>query len=261
MNASQNAEQLHSRLANYVPLFSPEYWPVWLVIAGLLLVAMWLVLALHAWLRFRSAGKAAAGEGEKVYLYPKAVRLWHWSNALLFLLLLGSGLINHFSLVSPPVMKSLLTVHEICGFLLLACWLAFVLINALGGNGHHYIIQRQGWVARAMKQTRFYLFGIMQGQTHPFPATPRAKFNPLQQAAYVGVMYGLLPLLLLSGLLSLYPQASGDLFPGVRYWLLQAHFALAIVSLFFICGHLYLCTTGRTPGETFRCMVDGYHRH
>ncbi|HDT4516812.1 thiosulfate reductase cytochrome B subunit, partial [Escherichia coli] len=26
-------------------------------------------------------------------------------------------------------------------------------------------------------------------------------------------------------------------------------------------GHLYLCTTGRTPHETFKSMVDGYHRH
>lgn len=261
MNASQNAEQFQAQLANYVPVFSPEYWPVWLVIAGLLLVAMWLVLGLHAWLRFRAANKAAVGHGEKVYLYSRAVRLWHWSNALLFILLLGSGLINHFSLVSPAVIKSLLTVHEVCGFLLLACWVGFVLINALGGNGHHYLIRPEGWMARAMKQTRFYLYGIMQGEAHPFPATPRSKFNPLQQVAYVGVMYGLLPLLLLSGLLALYPQVVGDLFPGVRYWLLQAHFALAIISLFFIFGHLYLCTTGRTPGETFRCMVDGYHRH
>ncbi|EPO2684325.1 TPA: thiosulfate reductase cytochrome B subunit, partial [Escherichia coli] len=23
----------------------------------------------------------------------------------------------------------------------------------------------------------------------------------------------------------------------------------------------YLCTTGRTPHETFKSMVDGYHRH
>lgn len=169
MNASQNAEQFHVQLANYVPVFSPEYWPVWLVIAGLMLVAMWLVLGLHAMLRFRAANKAAAGHGEKVYLYSKAVRLWHWSNALLFVLLLGSGLINHFSLVGASVMKSLLTVHEICGFLLLACWLGFVLINMLGGNGHHYIIRREGWIGRAMKQTRFYLFGIMQGRNIRFP--------------------------------------------------------------------------------------------
>lgn len=261
MNASQNAEQFHMQLAHYVPLFSAEYWPVWLVIAGLMLVAMGLVLVLHAILRFRSVSQKAASHGEKVYLYSKAVRLWHWSNALLFLLLLVSGLINHFTLGSPSAIKSLLAVHEVCGFLLLICWVGFVLINLAGGNGHHYIIQRQGWVSRALRQTRFYLFGIMQGESHPFPASVRSKFNPLQQAAYVGVMYGLLPLLLISGLLSLYPQVVGDLFPGVRYWLLQAHFALSIVSLFFIFGHLYLCTTGRTPGETFKCMVDGYHRH
>ena len=131
MNASQNAEQFHAQLAQYVPLFSPDYWPVWLVIAGLMLVGMWLVLALHAMLRFRAAHKASAGHGEKVYLYSKAVRLWHWSNALLFLLLLVSGLVNHFSVVSASVMKSLLTVHEVCGFLLLACWIGFVLINLL----------------------------------------------------------------------------------------------------------------------------------
>lgn len=88
-----------------------------------------------------------------------------------------------------------------------------MLINAVGDNGHHYRIRRQGWLERAAKQTRFYLFGIMQGEEHPFPATTQSKFNPLQQVAYVGVMYGLLPLLLLTGLLCLYPQAVGDVFP------------------------------------------------
>ncbi|MCV8289855.1 thiosulfate reductase cytochrome B subunit [Escherichia coli] len=261
MNPSQHAEQFQSQLANYVPQFTPEFWPVWLIIAGVLLVGMWLVLGLHALLRARGVKKSATDHGEKVYLYSKAVRLWHWSNALLFVLLLASGLINHFAMVGATAVKSLVAVHEVCGFLLLACWLGFVLINAVGDNGHHYRIRRQGWLERAAKQTRFYLFGIMQGEEHPFPATTQSKFNPLQQVAYVGVMYGLLPLLLLTGLLCLYPQAVGDVFPGVRYWLLQAHFALAFISLFFIFGHLYLCTTGRTPHETFKSMVDGYHRY
>ncbi|MCK2501939.1 cytochrome b/b6 domain-containing protein, partial [Escherichia coli] len=86
------------------------------------------------------------------------------------------------------------------------------------------------------------------------------RFGEIMRGS-LSVMYGLLPLLLLTGLLCLYPQAVGDVFPGVRYWLLQAHFALAFISLFFIFGHLYLCTTGRTPHETFKSMVDGYHRH
>ena len=162
MNPSQHAEQFQSQLANYVPLFTPQFWPVWLIIAGLLLVGMWLVLGLHALLRARGVKKSATDHGEKVYLYSKAVRLWHWSNALLFVLLLASGLINHFALVGATAVKSLVAVHEVCGFLLLACWLGFVLINAVGGNGHHYRIRRQGWLERAAKQTRFYLFGIMR---------------------------------------------------------------------------------------------------
>ena len=95
MNPSQHAEQFQSQLANYVPQFTPEFWPVWLIIAGLLLVGMWLVLGLHALLRARGVKKSATDHGEKIYLYSKAVRLWHWSNALLFVLLLASGLINH----------------------------------------------------------------------------------------------------------------------------------------------------------------------
>lgn len=137
---------------------------MWLIIAGLLLVGMWLVLGLHALLRARGVKKSATDHGERIYLYSKAVRLWHWSNALLFVLLLASGLINHFALVGATAVKSLVVVHEVCGFLLLACWLGFVLINAVGGNGHHYRIRRQGWLDRAAKQTRFYLFGIMQGK-------------------------------------------------------------------------------------------------
>ncbi len=38
MNPSQHAEQVQSQLANYVPHFTPQVWPVWVIIAGLLLV-------------------------------------------------------------------------------------------------------------------------------------------------------------------------------------------------------------------------------
>ena len=76
-------------LRSMFPCFHPDYWPVWLVVAGLMLVRMWLVLALRAMLRFRAAHKTSAGHGEKVYLYSKAVRLWHWSECAAVLLTSG----------------------------------------------------------------------------------------------------------------------------------------------------------------------------
>lgn len=72
MNPSQHAEQFQSQLANYVPQFTPEFWPVWLIIAGVLLVGMWLVLGLHALLRARGVKKSVTDYGEKIYLYCKA---------------------------------------------------------------------------------------------------------------------------------------------------------------------------------------------
>ena len=260
MSIMPNAEQFQSQLHLYVFTYSPNHWPVWLMLAGMAMVAMLAVLALHALLRSKLAGKHDAGHEEKVYLYSKAVRLWHWSNALLFLLLLTSGLINHFALVSGGAMATLVALHKVCGYLLIVAWLGFVLINLFGGNGHHYVIKPQGYVSRAMKQVNFYLIGIIKGEDHPFPATEQSKFNPLQQAAYLGVMYALVPLLLITGLLCLNPLWV-DTFVNYRHWLLQCHFFLAIVSLFFIVGHLYLCTTGKTPTQTFKSMIDGYHRH
>ncbi|EFL0485081.1 hypothetical protein G8G26_003245 [Escherichia coli] len=73
MNPSQHAEQFQSQLANYVPQFTPEFWPVWLIIAGVLLVGMWLVLGLHALLRARGVKKSVTDYGEKIYLYCKKV--------------------------------------------------------------------------------------------------------------------------------------------------------------------------------------------
>lgn len=165
MNPSQHAEQFQSQLANYVPQFTPEFWPVWLIIAGLLLVGMWLVLGLHALLRARGVKKSATDHGEKIYLYSKAVRLWHWSNALLFVLLLASGLINHFALVGATAVKSLVALHEVCGFLLLACWLGFVLINAVGVMVTTIaFVVRVGWSERQNKRD-FIVWHYAGGRT------------------------------------------------------------------------------------------------
>lgn len=261
MNIMPNAELFQAQLYQYVYIYTPDFWPVWLILAGILFAGMLGVLTLHGLLRYKLAPPHACSHEEKVYLYSRAIRLWHWSNATLFILLLASGLLNHFAVGSVKDTMTLVALHEACGYLLLISWAAFILINAFGGNGHHYLIERNNWGKRAFLQVRFYLYGIIRGEDHPFPATPRAKFNPLQQAAYLGVMYALLPALLATGLLLSNPLWLPADVVLVKAWLLPLHLLLAVASLFFLCGHIYLCTTGRTPTQTFRCMIDGYHRH
>ncbi|SUB82136.1 thiosulfate reductase cytochrome B subunit [Pragia fontium] len=233
--------------------YTPDYWPVWLIVAGMMVVGLLAVLILHGLLRYWLTPPTHPAGEERAYLYSRAIRCWHWGNALLFILLLLSGLLGHFAIGNIVAM---VTLHQICGYILLVFWLGFIIINLFSRNGVHYRIQWRGLLTRCIRQTRFYLYGIMKGEPHPFAADETSKFNPLQQLAYIGVMFGLLPLLLISGFLCLFPDVL-----GYGYWMLKAHFILAIAGLLFICGHIYLCTTGDTPTQTFRSMVDGYHRH
>ncbi|GKX54443.1 thiosulfate reductase cytochrome B [Leminorella grimontii] len=259
MSHSWNAEQFQSQLSSHVTVYTPDYWPTWLILIALAIVGMLAALGLHAFLRYKLAPKIRLGHQHKSYLYPISVRAWHWSNAALFVVLLASGLLNHFAVGPYQLMATLVQVHKIAGFLLLISWIGFVLINAYGGNGHHYIVRFKGFVGRAVKQTRFYLFGIMKGEPHPFESNEENKFNPLQQAAYVAIMYLLVPALLLTGFLCLYPSLG--LAAGMGFWALKLHFVLALAGLMFMLGHLYLCTTGDTPTTSFHSMIDGYHRH
>lgn len=234
--------------------YEPDYWPLWLIFAGVIVLLFVGALLLHALLRKVLAPKAAE-EGMEVreYLYPLYVRCWHWGNALLFIVLLLSGLAGHFSLGPVAVMVE---THKICGFALLAFWVIFLLINVMSSNGRHYRVQFSGLVKRCLLQVRYYLYGIMKGEPHPFEATEESKFNPLQQLGYIAIMYLLVPLLIVTGLFCLYPVGE---FAGPL--MLVLHFVLAIIGLMFICVHIYLCTLGDTPLQIFRSMIDGYHRH
>ena len=97
--------------------YAPDYWPLWLIYAGVVIVLMIAGLVTHALLRRMLAPKTATGEEHRDYLYSLAVRRWHWGNALLFILLLLSGLFGHFS-VGPVAL--MVQIHTWCGFALLA---------------------------------------------------------------------------------------------------------------------------------------------
>ncbi len=43
--------------------------------------------------------------------------------------------------------------------------------------------------------------------------------------------------------------------------MLVLNMALGMIGILFIWAHIYLCTLGDTPGQIFRSMIDGYHRH
>ena len=58
----------------------------------------------------------------KEYLYPIWVRMWHWLNALLCLLLILTGLSMQYASVDGGLIRfdTAVTIHNLCGIILSA---------------------------------------------------------------------------------------------------------------------------------------------
>ncbi len=200
---------------------------------------------------------------EKIYLYPVWVRIWHWTNALLFLLLILTGLSMHYaSLQSQFIPFSLsVEIHNICGILLIVNFLFFAFANGFTWNGKYYKIPRKGYFNMLWKQIIYYSYGIFVKRPKPFPITQERKFNPLQQFSYIIAMYVLVPLIIISGIGLLFPEITiPKVFGYSGLWLTDLlHQVMGYALTLFWIIHLYFCTIGKTTTSNFRSMVNGWH--
>ena len=198
----------------------------------------------------------------ELYLYPIWLRAWHWLNALLFLLSLATGVSMHFSPGWLIPFDVAVPLHNASGILLTVSWGVFVVGNLVGGNGKHYLINLRTLPMDLWRQVRYYGYGIFVNAPHPFHVSADHKLNALQALSYVGVMYGLVPLLILSGwayLLS--PHLPDTLFGIGTVWIIaMAHLALAWMMLLFFVVHIYIITTGETVLTNIKAMLTGWHR-
>jgi thiosulfate reductase cytochrome b subunit len=196
----------------------------------------------------------------KIGAYPLWLRLWHWTNALLCLLLLLTGVSMHYA---QPVLagrfRTVIFVHNTSGIMLTVFYFVFLFGNVFWGNGRYYLLAPGDLSSGLLRQTRHYLLGIFVGERSPFPHTETRKFNPLQKLSYLFIMYLLFPFLVVTGWALLFPeQLPGQLFgiPGIGVPAL-AHTILGFFLSLFIVVHTYLGTTGDTLTELFRLMLTG----
>ena len=196
-----------------------------------------------------------------LYLYSTWVRVWHWLNALLFLVLILSGASMHFS--GTPWLLDFETarpVHNVSGILLTLGWISFVIGNLRTANGRFYRVRFKGLIARLSAQGRYYALGIFRHEPHPFHPSETEKFNDLQKLTYLGVMYGLMPLLIVSGWAFLLVPYLPKLLLGINsVWVVaMSHLTLAYLLVLFLLTHLYIITTGTTLFSNYRAMITGW---
>jgi thiosulfate reductase cytochrome b subunit len=229
----------------------------------LALAALFGVL-LHGGLRIVTGLKRRNMPGPKYseYVYDLHVRLWHWLNAVLFIVLIVTGFSLHFAgLPGTLDFAASVRVHDIAGWMLVANYGVFVVMAIITGNIKQYIPNPRGLIVRWWLQGRFYLWGIFRGEAHPFRVTRSQRFNPLQQAAYLPLMYIMMPLLILSGVWMFFPELTPETilgYPG-RWLTASVHYVLAFGFAVFLVVHIYLSTTGDHVLSLVKGMFTGYH--
>jgi thiosulfate reductase cytochrome b subunit len=201
-----------------------------------------------------------------MYLYPKWLRAWHVLNALLFLILIVTGLSMQYTDKENTTyvlgFAKSVKWHNFAAIVLTINYIVFVTGNLFTKNGRYYKVPRENFLEDLIKQLKYYSFGMFKGEKHPFPVTEERKFNPLQKVTYVLAMYVAVPLLIISGIGLLFPEITINRFFGVSGLILTdiLHITMGFFLSVFMLIHIYTCTLGAKPGSLFWGMISGYHR-
>lgn len=192
---------------------------------------------------------------ERIYLFTRFERFWHWAQAALIITLLLTGFAIHGSHALIDF-RTAVEVHETAAWLLIGLWILAIFWHFTTGQWKHYIPTTKN----IDRMIRYYAYGIFIGAPHPYKATLERKHNPLQRIAYLGIKLFINPLVWVSGLVYLFwdtlharlPASIG--LPEVT----QLHTLGAFLMLSFLIIHVYLATTGHTPLAHIKAMITGW---
>lgn len=192
---------------------------------------------------------------QKIYLYSRFERLWHWLQGGLITVLLLTGFEAHgaYSLFG---FERAFAIHNWCAWawVIGSAFAIFWLI--ITGEWKQYAPTTR----KVAEVARYYLVGIFRGEPHPVPKSLRAKHNPLQRLTYLSLAALLLPLQMATGLLYYFYNSWPEM--GLAGWQLQTvavlHTLGAFALLVFVIVHVYMTTTGHTPWAHIKGMVTGW---
>lgn len=192
----------------------------------------------------------------RIYLYKRYERFWHWSQALLIVSMMVTGFEVHgtYKLFG---FEQAVNFHTVLAWTLLVLWAFTIFWQFTTGEWRQYIPT----LKKVDAMVRYYAFGIFCDAPNPFHKTAEKKHNPLQRLAYLALLSVLSPVIWGSGLFYLFYSYWKSL--GVESYLslevvALVHTAGAFMMLVFFIAHVYLTTTGHTPTAHIRTMVTGW---
>lgn len=192
---------------------------------------------------------------ERIYVFKRFERFWHWAQAGLIMLMMFTGFAVHGThrLIG---FETAVEVHTFSAWALITLWCFAIFWHFTTGEWKQYIPTTEKLGA----MVKYYLTGIFTDAPHPFKQTTLKKHNPLQRLAYLGVKLFINPLLWITGLAYLFYNDWPALgLSGLSlHWVALAHTASAFLMLSFFVVHVYFATTGHTPTAHIKAMITGW---
>jgi thiosulfate reductase cytochrome b subunit len=194
--------------------------------------------------------------GQRIYVYKRYERFWHWSQALLIMVMMVSGFEVHGSYTLLGFGQAT-RLHTLAAWTLLTLWAFTIVWQFTTDEWRQYLPT----LKRVDAMVRYYALGIFKGAENPFRKSVQHKHNPLQRLAYLGFLAVMSPIIWGSGLLYLFYGQWGAMgLKGVLTleWVAFAHTVGAFMITAFFFAHVYLTTTGHTMFAHVRAMITGW---
>lgn len=191
---------------------------------------------------------------ERIYIFKGFERFWHWSQALLIILMMATGFEIHgtYRLLGYERASG---IHTTAAWALITLWVFAIFWHFTTGEWRQYVPTTDKLVA----MMKYYLSGIFGHAPHPFRQTVLRKHNPLQRLAYLFVKLLINPLVWVTGLAYLYYNEINAF--GFKIGLgaiAQLHTIGAFLMLTFFIVHVYFATTGHTWASHIKAMITGW---
>ena len=195
---------------------------------------------------------------QKIYIYKRFERFWHWVQASLIIFLALTGFEVHGAYKIFGFEKAV-EFHRVASWMLIGLIIFAIFWHLTTGEWRQYIPTTK----QLKEQMIYYMSGIFKGEHHPTEKTGLSKLNPLQRIVYLGFKLILVPITIISGILYMlyktfdqnnliviedYPLSS------IAFW----HTLGAILLMIFLVVHVYMTTTGKTPTSNIKAMITGY---
>ena len=192
---------------------------------------------------------------ERIYIFKRFERFWHWSQAALIIFMMLTGFEVHGTYEFFGF-GAAVAYHTTAAWALITLWVFAIFWHFTTGEWKQYIPT----LDKVEAMMRYYLTGIFTHAEHPFRQTTVSKHNPLQRLAYLFVKLMINPLLWVTGLLYMFYASWNDW--GIGWlpleWVAVLHTIGAFMMLLFFIVHIYFATTGHTPTSHIKAMITGW---